>query len=178
MSDTNHYHQALPRPYSDPKFERDLSNCTAWVPKRDKDLIRHVCPKRGILNQLVQNLFASIVTNLRDQNITYYSPQNEQYLIRVILRGCTAIESTQQTVAGYDDRGTPGARPAVARSEQQQSITEKDALQREVGSEAESGEGTAGESPGEQVSKHGTVRKHCCPHILPATAFCPICDKV
>lgn len=116
---SNCFTQGLPRPYDHLDEVRDLSRLSADIPAVDKDLIKHICPKRGILNQITQNIFHSLCENLRKQNITYYSPENEQYLIDTILRGCTAIESAEQATPRNVHRRVEGSNAAVAGGQQQ-----------------------------------------------------------
>jgi hypothetical protein len=122
-----------------------LSRLSADLPAEDKNLIKGICPKKGILNQLTQNLFHAIVTNLRANGVTYYSPEHEQYLVDLILRGCTAIKSHQPTFIGYVNRGTPGTHTGTAGSIEQHSHPQ------ETHQSGESGEPTSEQSEdGEQ----------------------------
>ena len=86
------HHSGLPLPYGKMDQSGDLSRLSADIPAKDKDLIKSICPKKGILNQLTQNIFFSIVNNLRSNGITYYSPEHESYLCALVLRGCASIE--------------------------------------------------------------------------------------
>jgi hypothetical protein len=92
-----HHHNKLPLLYGKMDQSGNFSRLSADIPAKDKNLIKSVCPKQGILNQLTQNLFHAITTNLRINGITYYSPEHEDYFIALILRGCTAIESAVPT---------------------------------------------------------------------------------
>ena len=104
-----HFDDRLPLPYLHLDSVRDLSRLSADISVQDKNLIKHVCPKKGILNQITQNLFASIAKHLRQNGITYYSPEHEAYLVRLISRGCSTIESAEHRPNGLLPGGTTSA---------------------------------------------------------------------
>lgn len=109
----------LPTPYESADPIRELSRLSADIPFADKDLIKHICPKKGILNLLTQNFFHAICQNLRKNNITYYSPDNEHYLTQLILRGCATIESTEQATYRNVSRRIEGTHTDPTGDEQQ-----------------------------------------------------------
>lgn len=136
---TPRFHTALPLPHGPMSQNGDLSRLSADIPARDKNLIKGVCPKRGILNQLTQNLFLAITNNLRKNGITYYSPDHEQYFIALILRGCSAIELAEPTT-GRDVDG--GASLTCARAERSLIIlahASQEGQPRQSGSETQKG---------------------------------------
>lgn len=96
-----YHHQDLPLPYDHLDRDRDLSRLSADISYTDKALIRGICPKQGILNQLTQCFFNAICNNLRKNGHTYYAPDHERYFIQLILRGCTAIELAQPAPFGH-----------------------------------------------------------------------------
>jgi len=131
---TPRHHAALPLPYGpmDAKGAALLSRTSADIPAKDKNLIKSICPKSGILNQIVQNVFFSITNNLRKNGITYYSPDHEQYLVDLLLRGCTAIESSEPTFVGNVYRGIEGTCAGATGSVIESSNTEEENLRRET----------------------------------------------
>lgn len=97
------HHQSLPLLYGKMDPGGKLSRLSADIPQENKNLIKSVCPKQGILNQLTQNIFHAITNNLRKNGITYYSPSHEDYFIALIRFGCTAIESAVPTPDQHDN---------------------------------------------------------------------------
>lgn len=85
---SNFYHQDLALPYQPLylDFDKHMSRLSADIPYADKDLIKLVCPKRGILNQLTQLFFSSVCEEMKQSGLTYYSPENEQAFIAIIRR--------------------------------------------------------------------------------------------
>lgn len=111
---TPRHHQHLPLPYAHLDPVRDLSRLSADISYADKALIKNICPKRGILNQIAQNVYSSICNNLRNHGITHYSPQHELQFIELVTRGCTALESFQPRPWEYGLRPVTGAHPTLA----------------------------------------------------------------
>lgn len=110
------FHQSLPQPYSSLDPDRDLSNLSALISYADKNLIKSICPKKGILNQITQNFFSSLTNQLRKHGITYYSPEHERFFVDLVTRGCAAFEPAGETSARYvlgriasAHTGTPGS---------------------------------------------------------------------
>lgn len=128
---TPRHHSALPLPYGrmDQLGACKLSRLSADIPAKDKNLIKGVCPKRGILNQITQNFFDSICQNLRNNGITYYSPEHEQYLVELVNRGCTTIKLAVKALDGHVHGGTPQPCSGIEGSEQLSGDVEKENLQ-------------------------------------------------
>jgi len=97
------FHQDLDRPYQPLylDFDHNMSRLSADISYADKKLIKMVCPKKGILNQITQLFFESICRELREHNITHYSPQNEQHFIQLIKRRAT-VKPPRKVTSGND----------------------------------------------------------------------------
>jgi hypothetical protein len=130
---TPRHHQNLPLPYDHLDVVRDLSRLSADISYSDKALIKGVCPKKGILNQITQNFFASLCHNLRKNGLTHYSPHNEQQFIELVARGCTAIESIVPRHGKYGLRNTPTACAKSPRCEFEHRYLEESVDQGESG---------------------------------------------
>jgi hypothetical protein len=111
---TNFFHQDLDQPYRPLyiNFDRNMSRLSADISYEDKNLIKLVCPKRGILNQITQLFFSSICNELKQNGITHYSPDNEQRFVELILRR-TTIKLTRKVNKRNVDRGTPRTYPTA-----------------------------------------------------------------
>jgi len=83
MSST-HFHQLLPQPYRELDQIKELSRLSADIPYSDKELIKLVCPKKGILMQITQVFFHRLCEEMRLNNLTHYTPQNEQHFIAIV----------------------------------------------------------------------------------------------
>lgn len=85
------FHQDLDQPYRPLyiDFDRQMSRLSADISYEDKHLIKMVCPKKGILNQITQLFFESICRELKQNGITHYSPANERKFIELIRRRTT-----------------------------------------------------------------------------------------
>lgn len=161
---TPRHHAALPLPYGpmDANGAALLSRMSADIPAVDKNLIKGVCPKKGILNQLVQNIFHSLVTNLRNNGITYYSPAHESYLVALVIRGCTAIELAIPTPVGDESGRVTLSCAGVEGSVFIPGDAAQENQQREVGSETEKRRQTPGcEETVKQVSEHVNHNLRC-----------------
>jgi len=130
-----YHHQDLPIPYDSCDRDRELSRLSADIPYPDKQLIRGICPKQGILNQLTQNFFHALCTNLRKNGITYYSPDHERYFIQLILRGCTAVKLAKPAPFGYVDGGITCACATITGGQLERSDPQEVVDQRESGVE-------------------------------------------
>ena len=155
-----YHHQDLPIPYDHCDRDRELSRLSADIPYEDKNLIRGICPKQGILNQLTQNIFASICKNLRKHGITYYAPDHERYFIQLILRGCTAIELAEPAPFGHVHGGITCA-CATAKGGQleccdPQEVDHQRESRVETSEQSESGLGGAVE----QISNERTMKRN------------------
>ena len=150
------HHQNLPLPYQHLDQNRDLSRLSADIPYEDKNLIKGICPKKGILNQLTQNLFASICHNLRKNGLTHYSPDNEQQFIALIVRGCSFIESIEPRPGQYGLRPTPQPCAKSPGCDFEHRYLEESVDRGQSGEQAGEGTGCAGEEDcrvDEQVSQ-------------------------
>lgn len=153
-----YHHQDLPLPYDHLNRDRDLSRLSADISYVDKELIRGICPKQGILNQLTQVIFSSICTNLRNNGITYYSPDHERYFIQLLLRGCAAIELAKPAPFGYVDGGITCACAGLAGGQLECGDAKEVSDQRESRSETCDSESQSGlSSVAEQVSPEGSI---------------------
>ena len=152
-----YHHQDLPIPYDSCNRDRELSRLSADIPYRDKQLIRGICPKQGILNQLTQNFFHALCSNLRNNGITYYAPDHERYFIQLILRGCTAVELAKPAPFGNVHGGITCACATIAGGLLEHSDPETLADQGESGSQT-SGESQSGLSSSvEQIPNERTI---------------------
>lgn len=149
---------ALPRPYSTSDRLRELSRLSADIPYTDKNLIKSVCPKKGVLNQVTQCFFSAICENLREQQITYYSPEHESYLIDLIksllehARGykrLTASQSLEQAIASNDRERAARAHSDSPRAKQQLNAVKKGTNKR----------GAKGESNSEGGKRNSRTKK-------------------
>lgn len=117
---STNYHQDLPQPYLNCDPDREMSRLSADITYKDKALIKLVCPKKGIFMQMTQIFFSRICEELRSQNITHYTPENEQRFLAIIVR--LATPTTLGETAPRDvGTGTEGARPKPKRSVKQRS---------------------------------------------------------
>lgn len=85
----------FPNPYANLARWRDMSQLSANVSIADLKLIKTICPQHGLIVRMVQVFVAGIAQELRDRNITYYTPENAQQLIAIIAtrsRGCPTTE--------------------------------------------------------------------------------------
>lgn len=108
----HYYHQALPQPYEHLHQVRELSRLSADVSYVDIGLIKSICPKKGIINQLTQIFISTLANKLREENITCYTPKNESRLIELITSvsdfgRCPVVEPIGQTSPRDDGSGTP-----------------------------------------------------------------------
>ena len=99
------FHPHLKRPYHIKGLDPDkhMSRLSADIFVSDKKLIKLISPCMGLLQQMTQLFFASVANELRERNITYYTPENESRLINIIRRR-TATLANRQTLA-RDVRG-------------------------------------------------------------------------
>lgn len=82
----------LPNPYRHLNAEQrdaQLSRLSADVSYEDKEYIRRIFPAKGLFNRTVQIFFHSIVTELKANGITTYTPENADFAARLIARRCT-----------------------------------------------------------------------------------------
>lgn len=128
---STNYHQALPQPYSGLNQDRDLSRLSADIPYADKELIKVVCPKKGVLMQMTQVFFHTIVSEMKRLNITHYTPENENEFIAIIVgitqykhRGQPTVEPPRNTPPRNVRAGTKGAHSKTEGSKQQRSNTQ------------------------------------------------------
>ena len=92
----------LPNPYAHLTSEqRDvlLSRLSADISYEDKELLRRIFPAKGLFNRLTQIFFHSIVTELKQNGITTYTPDNADAAARLIARRCTIAPAVGQTDA-------------------------------------------------------------------------------
>lgn len=78
------YHQLLDLPYRNFDPVRGLSRLSSDVSYEDKALIKDVCPKKGVIMQITQIFIARLCNQLRSENITSYTPANEQRFIDIV----------------------------------------------------------------------------------------------
>jgi len=84
-----------------------LSRLSADISYEDKELLHRVFPARGLFNRMVQVFFHSIVKELKQNGITTYSPENADFVARLIARRCTIAEPTGDTDRSAVTGGTP-----------------------------------------------------------------------
>ena len=89
------FHPHLPQAYKGLDPEKHLSHLSSTIWIEDKKLIKHVCPTMGLFQQMSQLFFASIANELRNRNITHYTPENEHKLISIIRRRTATITNRQ-----------------------------------------------------------------------------------
>lgn len=130
MSST-HFHQLLPQPYRELDQIRELSRLSADIPYSDKELIKLVCPKKGILMQITQVFFHRLCEEMRHQKLTHYTPENERQFITIInditlnFSGRQpAVEPTSKANARNERGGAKSSHPKPARSVKQQCNTQ------------------------------------------------------
>lgn len=105
-----HYHQGLPLPYKNVDPIRGLSRLSSDISYEDIALIKKVCPKKGVIMQVAQIFFSTLANHLRNNNLTYYTPENEQEFINIV-NGITeygrrtAVESPRETDTRNDGGG-------------------------------------------------------------------------
>lgn len=127
---STNYHQSLPQPYAGLNQDRDLSRLSADIPYADKELIKSVCPKKGVLMQMTQVFFHTIVTEMKRLNLTHYTPENENEFIAIIVgitqyqhRGLAAPELTRDTPPRNVRAGTKGTHTKTTRGVKQRGNT-------------------------------------------------------
>jgi hypothetical protein len=89
----------FPNPYASLARWRDMSQLSANVAIADLKLIKSVCPQHGLTVRMIQVFVAGIAQELRERNITHYTPENAQQLIAIVAtrsRGCPTTQPLRQ----------------------------------------------------------------------------------
>jgi len=94
----------IQNPYRD-LDENALSRVQANIGKVDKNLLRSVHADAGLFTALVGKLIHALSNDLRNKNITHWTPENEQYLYECINARLGTDTSTPATPLSGDVAG-------------------------------------------------------------------------
>lgn len=132
----------LPCPYAHLNRDLHLSRLSADISYEDKEFLHLIFPARGLFNRLTQVFFHSLVSECKQNGITTYSPENADYLARLIARRCSFAEPVGQGLDQNVTGGTPGACDNPPGSQLQSDDAQAPPHQQEGGNKVCSGDGT------------------------------------
>lgn len=79
----NHLDQ-LPDPCAGLCPIKETMQHSARVSLADITLIKNICPEKGLFTRMSQLFYHSIAEELRELNITHYTPENVELIITII----------------------------------------------------------------------------------------------
>lgn len=87
-------HEYIKNPYADTEEPDELVRVSAMIPRSELALIKSVHPTRGVVQAIINSMFFALIEDMKNNNISYYTPDNERFLIENVRRR-TAVKPAE-----------------------------------------------------------------------------------